>query len=176
MHYAGLEPAITAIHRLQPTYTQTARPPAPPVWYSYWTVLTATLLRSSRVTEVWVRSRDFSGHFKKAYAGSRSVASSSTHPYPCYWVQVSCQLHAPAALSPWKDPLYPFHRSYLAYKSHLFCAALYCVSGSTILYVCLSHTIRYTARYAGKKLLNLKLVFWFSLQILSPTFHIQRRN
>jgi len=96
---------------LQPTYTQTARPRASPVRYSYWTALTATLLCSSRVTEVWVRSRDFSGHAMKAYAGSRSIASSFKHPYPRYWMQVCCQLHAPAALLPWNDPLYPFHRS-----------------------------------------------------------------
>ena len=37
-------------------------------------------------------------------------ASSSTHPYPRYLVQVICQLHALAALLPWNDPLYPFHR------------------------------------------------------------------
>ena len=30
-------------------------------------------------------------------------------------------------------------------------------------------------RYFQKTLLNLKCVFWFSLQILSETFHIQRR-
>ena len=47
----------------------------------------------------------------KAYAGSTSVASISTHPYPRYVVQVNCQLHALAALLPWKEPLYPFHRS-----------------------------------------------------------------
>jgi hypothetical protein len=111
MYLAALEPAIPAIYRLQPTYTQTARPPASPIWYSYWTVLTARLLRSSRVREVRIKNKDFLGHAMKAYAGSRSIAPSSTHPYPRYWVQVSCQLHAPVALLPWKDPLYPFHRS-----------------------------------------------------------------
>jgi len=72
-------------------------------------VLTATLLPCSRVTELRIKS-NFLGHVMKAYARSRSIASSSTHPYPRYLVQVICQLHAPAALLPWNDPLYSFHR------------------------------------------------------------------
>ena len=37
--------------------------------------------------------------------GSISIAPSSTHHYPRYWVQVSCQLHDTAALLPSNKPV-----------------------------------------------------------------------
>ena len=73
-------------------------------------MLTATLLPCSRVTELRIKS-NFLVHVMKAYAGSTSVGSIPTHPYPRYLVQVICQLHAPAALLPLNETLYPFHRS-----------------------------------------------------------------
>ena len=94
MYFRGLEHAIPAIQRLQPTYA----------------ILTATLLPSSRDIE-GVRSKVFLAHVMKACAECRSIAPSSRHPYPRYWCDVICQLHAPAAILPWNDPLYPFHSS-----------------------------------------------------------------
>jgi len=70
MHFAGFEPAIPAIQRFQPTYSYTARPPASQIWYSYWTVLTATLLPRSRVIEGRLKNTDFLGHVMKANVGA----------------------------------------------------------------------------------------------------------
>jgi hypothetical protein len=41
----------------------------------------------------------------KAYWGSESMASRVL--WPRHWMEVNCQLHAPAALHPGKDPLLP---------------------------------------------------------------------
>ena len=49
---------------------------------------------SSAFKGLRIKNKDFLGHVMKAYAGSTSVASSSTHPYSRYLVQVICQLHA----------------------------------------------------------------------------------
>jgi hypothetical protein len=44
-------------------------------------------------------------HAPKAYWGNRSIALRSLRPR--YWMEVSCQLHVPAALPPGKEPLVP---------------------------------------------------------------------
>jgi len=48
---------------------------------------------------------------------------------------------------------------------------VYCLSASRILL----HVFSQTARFSGKKLLNIKCVFRFSLQLLSEIFLISRR-
>ena len=57
---------------------------------------------------------------------------------------------------------------------HLFSAVLYCHLWTVWLYHIL---LRYPrkARFSRKNLLNIKCVFWFSLQLLSETFLILRR-
>jgi hypothetical protein len=96
MHFAGLEPAIPAIQWLQPTYPQTARPATSITsMIQLLNGLKGDVTSSSRVMEVRVKSKNFLVY---AYAGSKSIAPSSTHTYPRYCVHVSCQLHAPAAL------------------------------------------------------------------------------
>jgi hypothetical protein len=64
--------------------------------------------------------------------------------------------------------------SYLACISHPFCTALY----SHMWPICLYHKFpcyRTHGTIFGKKLLNVKCVFWLSLQLLSETFFILRR-
>ena len=63
--------------------------------------------------------------------------------------------------------------SYTAWKSHLFCAALYCHLWRVWLYVCPHYLINGTI--LRKKLLSIKCVFRFSLQLLCETFLILRR-
>jgi hypothetical protein len=44
-------------------------------------------------------------HATKAYWGSEGIAARIL--WPRHWMEVSCQLHDPAALSPGKEPLVP---------------------------------------------------------------------
>jgi hypothetical protein len=69
----------------------------------------------------------------KAYAGSRSIAPNSIHPNHRYWVQVSCQLHVPAALPPWNDVWVSPESvwTFLRKQNLLLQTALPCVTGCT---------------------------------------------
>jgi hypothetical protein len=68
------------------------------------------LLSRSHGVEMRGKSR-FPYACHEGMRGAAVQLLSSTHPYPRYWVLVSCQLQALAALHPRKDPLYPLHRS-----------------------------------------------------------------
>ena len=64
--------------------------------------------------------------------------------------------------------------SYPAWRAHLFCFALCVRLWPVRLYHFLAHYVIKGKRF-WKKLLNLKCVLWFSLQILSETFLTVRR-
>ena len=54
----------------------------------------------------------------------------------------------------------------------VFYIVICCLPGSTLFF----HIISLSARFWEKKLLNIKFVFWFSLQILYKIFFILRRT
>jgi hypothetical protein len=69
--------------------------------------------------------------------------------------------------------------SYAAWKSHLFCAILYCHLRPACLYHIYSPppSPTFHERHDSRKktVLNVKCLFWFSPQLLSETFPILRR-
>ena len=65
--------------------------------------------------------------------------------------------------------------SYPACKSYLLCAVLYFHLWPICLHRIFPHYVINGKLFGRKKLLNIKRVFWFSLQLLSETFLIQRR-
>ena len=65
--------------------------------------------------------------------------------------------------------------SYLACQSQFFCSALHCNLWHVWLYLIFPHYLINSTIF-WKNLLHIKWVFWFSLQLLSETFLILRRN